>query len=137
MSVQKGFSLVELMIVVAIIGILVAIAVPNYAEYTIRGMIPEGTAELSNRRIRMEQYFQDRGTYVGAPACTDASPTASFTFSCTAESATAYTLQASGAGPMANFTFSINQTGAKSSATSQSGWTGNATCWITRKSGAC
>jgi type IV pilus assembly protein PilE len=137
MSVQKGFSLVELMIVVAIIGILAAVAVPNYAEYTLRGMIPEATSELAKRRIRMEQYYQDRGTYVGAPACTDASPTANFTFSCTAENANAYTLQAAGAGPMANFTFTVDQSDAKTSTTSQSGWSGSTTCWITRKSGAC
>ena len=49
---QKGFSLIELMIVVAIIGVLAAIAMPNYNQYVTRSRITEGVAGLSDARVR-------------------------------------------------------------------------------------
>ena len=66
---EKGFSLVEVMIVVVIIGILAAVAIPNYNDYLMRSKVPEATSRLSDLRVRMEQYFQDNRTYAAAPAC--------------------------------------------------------------------
>lgn len=143
----QGFTLIEVMIVVAIVAILAAVALPSYNDYVTRGRIPDATSELAARRVRMEQFFQDNRTYAGATAnnlCPDVADTAArfFNFSCVAPAdAATYTLQAVGKGPMAGFTFTINQAGTQASAVSgtpaANGWTGNAACWISRKGGQC
>ena len=142
MKIQSGFTLMELMIVVAIIGILSAIALPSYNDYLTRGRIPDATSALAERRVRTEQYFQDNRTYVGAPACNADASGRFFDFSCAgAATVDAYTLQAVGKGPMSGFTFTINQAGARTSTVSGApaakGWASNANCWITGKGGAC
>ena len=131
-TLQKGFTLIELMIVVAIIGILASIAVPNYIEYVNRARASEATSALSQMRIRMEQYFQDNRTYLGGPcAAPTGTNTTFFTFSCTAgPTASTYTLDAQGVAgtAMADYVYNIDQANAKSSTTADSG--GNGNCWV-------
>ena len=62
-QVQKGFTLIELMIVVAIIGILAAIAIPAYQDYTIRSQVSEGLSLAGGAKATMSEVFQDRGTW--------------------------------------------------------------------------
>ena len=57
-SVQKGFTLIELMIVVAIIGILAAIAIPAYQDYTVRSKITEGLNLASSAKVSVAEGFQ-------------------------------------------------------------------------------
>jgi type IV pilus assembly protein PilE len=134
---SKGFTLIELMIVVAIIGILASIAIPSYTNYIKLGKAAEATSTLSDLRIKMEQYYQDNRTYVGG-LCAPASGDKYFTYTCSvAASAAGYTLQAAGnsAEGMAGFNFTIDQNNAK---TSQ--YDGGSTvtgCWITSKTGTC
>lgn len=63
---NKGFTLVELMIVIAIIGILAGVAIPGYTSYVARGKIIEAPIALSAFRTSMEQFYQDQRTYAAA-----------------------------------------------------------------------
>jgi type IV pilus assembly protein PilE len=142
---NSGFTLIELLIAMAIAAILAAVALPAYTSYMTRGRVPEATANLMAKRVKMEQFFQDNRTYAGAPAGDlDASTSKYFDFSALDDggtdtrSATGYTLYARGKGAMTGFTYTINQASAKSSTvTGVSGWTGNAGCWVTKGGGQC
>lgn len=148
MNKQSGFTLVELMIVVAIVSILATIAYPAYSDYLIRGRIPEATSALAAKRVQMEQYFQDNRRYdqdaAGNPnpvCANDAVTSRFFTFSCNpAATQTNYTLEAVGVGPMAGFRYTVDQAnGRTSNITRGNGWEDPVpnTCWAVRKGGGC
>lgn len=147
MSKPSGFTLIEMMITVAIISILATIALPSYTSYLIRGRIPDATSQLAAKRVRMEQFFQDNRRFVGAAAGTlDRDSSAFFDFSTIDDSgvetrtATDYTLFARGKGPMAGFTYTIDASNARTTViTGVSGWTTNGpvACWVTRAGGQC
>ncbi len=143
---SSGFTLIELMIAVAIVGILGAIALPSYSNYVTRGKIPDATSNLAHKRIQMEQWFQDNRTYQNAPVCatTDTTSSKSFNFDCNpAPTDTTFTLRAVGKGSMTGFTYYINESNQKWTTVgtgAPSGWTGNTAsnnCWITNKDGQC
>lgn len=145
----SGFTLIEVMITVAIIGILARIAYPSYVEYVTRGKISEATSNLANMRVNLEQYYQDNRTYVGACVAGTTAPlptgTKYFTFTCPTLTATTFTVTATGiAGKgMDGFVYTVDQgnnqvtTITAGSAAATAGWTGNAACWVIRKGGSC
>lgn len=63
MKKQQGFTLIELMIVVAIIGILAAIASPAYQDYTIRAQVSEGLNLAGGAKAAVTEFYQDRGSF--------------------------------------------------------------------------
>lgn len=114
MKKQQGFSLVELMIAVAIVGILSVVVVPAYNSYLVRGKIVDAHSGLTSARMQLEQYYLDKRTYVAfaCPASTDY-----FSYAC-ALAASTFTVTASsladkGLGAAGDYVFTINEQNAK------------------------
>lgn len=137
MKTQKGFTLIELMIVVVIIGLLSAVAYPLYTDSVKRGKITEATSTLSNARIQMTQFLLDSkafdGSKGGVPPCTTLSNTQDFAFACVTTPLT-YVITATGQGAMSAFIYTISEGNAKTSITE---WSPLSACWITKKGGSC
>ncbi len=89
MRKQQGFTLIELMIVVAIIGILAAIAIPAYQDYTIRAQVSEGLNLTGACKAAVTEFYQDTGGFPGdnaeAGLSAAAEITGKYTVSVTAE----------------------------------------------------
>jgi type IV pilus assembly protein PilE len=130
---QKGFTLIEIMIVVAIVGILASIAMPAYTDYVKRGKAAEATSALADARVKMEQYFQDNRTYAGGP-CETLPAGDNFTYDCGTPDETTYIITATGTDGMADFSFDVDQANVKNS--TYDGYTA-AGCWLTKKSTSC
>ncbi len=147
---SAGFTLIEVLVTVTIVGILAAIALPNYSEYITRGKLLDAHTKLADLRAQQERYFMDNRAYnssgttcgIDDPAILmtsiyNADTGAPFTLTCAA-TATTYTITATGRpakGMSTSFVLTVNQANAKSSA-GPTGWT-SATCWFVRKSGEC
>jgi len=135
---QRGFTLIEVMIVVAIIAILAAVAIPSYSDYVRRGKLPEAFSGLSDYKVKMEQYYQDNRSY-GAATCADTNvppwgpfPVVqkNFTFSCAVTAGgQGFTLTADGTASSAiGHTYTLDNGNVKSTtkfkgvAVTQPGW---------------
>lgn len=141
-TIQRGFTLIELMIVVAIVAILASIALPSYNDYLLRGRLAEAHGELAAMRSKLETFYLDNRTYVGACAANTVAPLPTagrFTYSCPTLTATTYLVQAVGVATQGTggFTYTINQDNARATTAVPAGWTANATCWVTKRGGIC
>ena len=129
---------VKLMVVV--IAILAAIAVPAYTEYVIRGRLTEVYSALASAQSSAEQFWSNNRTYVGfngAPGFPAA--TTNFTYNLSNQTASTYTITATAvaSSPVSGFAFTIDQNGNKATTAVPSGWTSSTTCWIMKKGGVC
>ena len=130
---QGGFTLIELMVTVAIVAILSSIALPSYSTYIQRSRVPVALDNLSAYATRMEQRYQDTGSY-GAATCGVAVPGSvdNFTLTCAISGAgQGFTATATGAGRMAGYGYTINHNGVRVTTAHPRGVPGT-NCWSTR-----
>jgi type IV pilus assembly protein PilE len=136
--VQKGFTLIEVMVAVAIVAILATVAVPVYTDYVTRGRLTEAFTGLGGAQTSAEQFWANQRTYVGfKDASTFPKSSAYFDYAISDVSPSSYTLTATGKGNMKNFVYTIDQSGKRATTSSPTGWGTNTDCWVDKKGGKC
>jgi prepilin-type N-terminal cleavage/methylation domain-containing protein len=147
----RGFTLIELMITVAIIGILARIALPSYLNYVTRAKLVSMTNRLAGLRTAMEQYYQDNRTYASVSSsivspCSDATYIKTYenyyALSCTVGTngltfVATVTASSGSASPAA---YTVNQLNTQATTAFPSSWGSlptNASCWLMRKGDSC
>ncbi|MGE5386019.1 MAG: type IV pilin protein [Betaproteobacteria bacterium] len=145
---QQGFTLIELMIVIAIISILAAIAVPQYSEYIRKSALQEAFSTMSDFRIKLEQFYQDNRAYGTAgqaiPCGHDgtanrinfAIPNSKFTYTCVlgtgANPDQAFVITATGSvSPATGHTYTLDNNNAKSTTNFKGSAVTGKACWLT------
>lgn len=127
----SGFTLIEVMITLAIIAMLTAIALPSYNQYVVRSKVSTGIQTLATTKVTMDQFYQNSGSFnVGTTAtCGSAAPAATtdFTYACTAAAET-YTVTMTGLGNLSVYAFTIDEKGQKKTTANPKGT--SATCWV-------
>jgi type IV pilus assembly protein PilE len=146
-TAAHGFTLIELMIAVAIVGILAAFAIPQYRDYVTRSRLADASSGLTTMRAQMERYYQDNRTYndtgTFVSPCNNATTSArtfgNFLVSCTGTlDNTQFTLQAVGSGASNGFSYTINQQDVRATTAIPADWgSACASKWIMKKGDTC
>jgi type IV pilus assembly protein PilE len=143
----SGFTLIEVMVTVAVVGILAAIAFPNYTAYVQRSKIVDGVTKMGDFRSQLEKFFLDNRRYptvAGGAICGPmplwlVTSADKFTITCNTPSDITYLIRADGipAEGMAGFAYTVDQAGVKTTVALPPNWKFTVGCWVVRKDGAC
>jgi len=151
---QQGFTLIEVMIVVAIVAILSSVAYPAYTDYVRRGQLQEAFTNLANYRIQMEQYYQDNRRYTATTASTTCAGAAAqqltaaelrgqitnFTYTCVpGNNRQTYVLSATGrnGSNAAGYAYTIDQNGARATTLFAGTAVNTLACWASKSAINC
>ncbi len=125
--------MIEILVAVLIIGILAAIAMPQYSEYVLKGKLAEGMSLLSDLQIRQEQYYQDNRTYANGMTPRAAGQIFTNT-SCAYRGGDTQTYTCTAIASSIGYTYTVTESGAKTT-TPPSGPAVN--CWLRSGGGSC
>jgi type IV pilus assembly protein PilE len=136
-----GFTLIELMIAVAIVAIIASVAYPAYTENVQRSRLAGATSALSTTRVQLEQFFQDNRNYGStSSACGVAMPTvAHFTLGCNHGSggtSQGFLITATGTGSMTGYVYTVDHDN-RQRTTAFPGGSVPAECWLQRRGATC
>lgn len=138
MKRQTGYTLIEVMVAVAIVAIIAGVAMPAYSGYIKRGRLTEAFTGLGAGQTSAEQFWANNRTYAGFDSAASFPKAGNnFTFTLSDAAASGYTLTATGKDMMSGFAYSIDQNGNRKTVSVPVGWTGNSNCWVDRESGKC
>jgi len=132
----RGFTLIEIMVTVAIVGILTAIAVPAYGNYVTRARVTEAFTTMSAFQPAAEQHWSNKRTFDGVAVPAN---TANFSYAASNLTAATWTLTATGTGKMNGLVYTFNQAGTRATTKVDNfaGWLTKTDCWVDRKGGLC
>lgn len=142
---MKGFTLVEVMIVVVLLAILAAVGYPQYTNHVATGYIAEAHADLMDYKNKMESYYQDEKSYrsgtsgstCGVQAGVYNTSGKKFAYACTADEES-FTITATSSVPLLEgIGFTINNNGAKQTFKGTIATIAQATCWAKKRGGEC
>ena len=139
-SFQTGFSLVELMVALAIAAVIAAFALPAYRDHTLRSYLPEMGSRLQLSALRLEQYYQDHRSYLNGTQCgVSLSPSEHFAYHCASSSdGQSFLITATGLAAMAEFSYTINHQGQTRTVLLPERWgTTPRDCWVMKPGVVC
>jgi len=141
----RGFSLIELMIVVAIAGILAGVAIPAYSDYVRRGNVTDMVSAMSDAKLRVEQRYADNRSYAGALCGTGTTfvvitTATNYEIRCLSSDTASQTYTITGVGnvgsSISGFVYTVNEAGTKASTVGDV-WGGGAVSgrWVVKNGG--